>query len=179
MAKDSRDTGVPQQAARSGRKDAIFSWVSLVARLVIGGFIMYAGLLKIPNLQQSVTAVRAYQLPLPDGLIQVIGYLMPIAEILLGAAIIAGLFTRWVALLGAAMMLVYIVLIASAWARGLSIDCGCFSPGGLLLPGEKTKYLQDILRDIGFLICGVFVFLFPASPISVDKWIASGDPKEA
>jgi len=172
--------GEPKTAAKSAPSKVVaLSWISLVARVVIGGAIMYAGLLKIGNLQQSVVAVRAYKLPLPDGLIQVIGYLMPIAEIVLGVAIITGLFTRWVVLLGAIMMLVYIVLIASAWARGLSIDCGCFTPGGLLLPDQKTKYLEDILRDIGLLVCGLFVFLFPSSPISVDKWIAKGDPEEA
>jgi len=169
---------MPEQVAHRRTPKAI-PWISLVARLIIGGAIAIAGFLKIGNLSQSVTAVRAYDLPLPSWMTEVLGYLLPIGEIVLGLVIIAGLFTRWTALLGAIMMLVYIVLIASAWARGLSIDCGCFTPGGLLLDTEKTRYLQDIFRDLGLLVCGVFVFIFPKSPISIDKWIAGGDHEEA
>ena len=153
-------------------------WISLAARLILGGVILYAGLIKIGDLAQSVVAVKAYQLPIPLWMITTIGYLMPIAEIVLGAVIVAGLFTRWTALLGGIMMVVYIALISSAWARGLSIDCGCLTPGGFLTPGEKTQYLQDILRDIGLLACAVWLVLWPHSPLSVDGWIA-GPPSEA
>ncbi|MCL2783798.1 MAG: DoxX family protein [Propionibacteriaceae bacterium] len=168
MAEETPDTVVhPGKAA--------FKWVSLAARIILGGVILYAGLIKIPHLAGSVEAVKAYQLPIPMWSVTVIGYLMPIAEIVLGAVIIAGLFTRWTALLGGIMMLVYIALIASAWARGLSIDCGCLTPGGLLAPGQTTKYLQDILRDIGLLICAGWLVFWPHSPFSVDGWIAGSE----
>ena len=37
-------------------------WVGLVARLVVGGVWLYAGLLKVTETEASVTAVRGYQL---------------------------------------------------------------------------------------------------------------------
>lgn len=138
---------------------------------------LYAGLLKVGHLSQSVVAVRAYQLPLPSWATATIGYLMPIVEIVLGLVIIAGLFTRWTALLGGVMMIAFIALIASAWARNLPMqDCGCFGPGGnptgMTLPNEHPKYWLEILRDIGFLACAVWAVIFPKSLFSVDDWIA-------
>jgi len=171
----------------STRRETVFSWVSLLARLILGGSLLVAGLLKIGDLPQSVKAVEAYGLNfLPDGLITVIGYAMPAVEILLGAVIIAGLFTRWTALLGGLLMLAFIVLLAQGWIRQIPLkDCGCFGPGGvvtdangqpLLLPGWWHEYAISIARDIGFVACAVWVVLFPKSPVSVDTWIgAAGD----
>ncbi|MCL1907507.1 MAG: DoxX family protein [Propionibacteriaceae bacterium] len=148
-------------------------WISLVARLILGGALLIAGLLSITDLSQSLRAVQAYQLPFPDALVTVIGYGLPVLEILVGVVIIAGLFTRWTALLGGLMMVIYIAGITSAWVRGLSIDCGCFTPGGFLEPGESTKYLQDILRDLGFALCAIWLIIFPQSRFSLDSWIDS------
>ena len=154
----------------------------MAARVILGGAIMAAGLLKIGNLvvslqqgvvPESVKAVQAYRLPFPDWMITAIGTAMPIIEIILGLVIVVGLLTRWTAALGGLMMVAYIIVISSAWARGLTIDCGCFGPGGdLTLPGEKPMYWLDILRDLGLLICAVWIVLFPKSPLSIDGWIA-------
>jgi len=155
------------------------AWVSLAARVVLGGAILYAGLLKIGDLNQSVVAVKAYELPFPAGLITLIGYALPIVEIVLGAAIVAGVLTRWTALLGGLMMVVYIIGLSSAWARGLNIDCGCFTPGGALSPDQKADYLKSILRDVGFTALAVWVVLWPRTPLSVDAWIAGPEADAA
>ena len=154
-------------------------WVTLVARVVLGGALLYAGLLKVGDLRQSVAAVKAYQLPFPDWFISLIGHALPFVEIILGAAVVFGVFTRWTAALCGLAMVVYIIGIASAWARGLSIDCGCFTPGGELSPGEATKYLLDIVRDFGLLLLAVWVVLFPRTRLSIDSWIAGPDADEA
>ena len=52
-------------------------------------------------------------------------------------------------------MIVFIAAVSSAWARGLSIDCGCFGGGGQVAAGQ-TKYLQEILRDVGLLALAAF-----------------------
>jgi len=175
----------PEETAASGvQREAVFKWITLAARVILGAAIMVAGLLKIGNLAhwllqgkpsqaESVAAVAAYQLGLPNWMTTTIGVAVPVVEILLGLAIVIGLWTRWTAALGGLMMLVYIIVISSAWARGLKIDCGCFGPGGdLTLPGEKPMYWLDILRDLGLLTCAAWIVLFPKSPLSIDGWIA-------
>ena len=159
-------------------------WVGLAARLILGGALIWAGAIKVGNPEANVASVQNYQLPLSDGFVQLVGYAQPMVEILVGALLVVGLFTRSMAALGALAMLLFIGGISWAWARGLRIDCGCFSEGGLLAPGEEPKYRQDILRDVGLMACGVWLIIRPRSPLALDNWLSRGgtdpvkDPKE-
>jgi uncharacterized membrane protein YphA (DoxX/SURF4 family) len=123
--------------------------------------------LKIGNLQKSAMSVRAYEL-LPIDLANFFGYVLPWIEIGMGLLLIVGAVVSIMGLLGALIMLAFVVAIAQAWARGLSIDCGCFGGGGEIDPGE-TKYLSTILRDLGFFLLGVYLYYFPKGRFGLDK----------
>jgi uncharacterized membrane protein YphA (DoxX/SURF4 family) len=123
--------------------------------------------LKIGNLQKSAMSVRAYEL-LPTDLANFFGYVLPWIEIGMGLLLIVGAVVSIMGLLGALIMLAFVVAIAQAWARGLSIDCGCFGGGGEIDPGE-TKYLSTILRDLGFFLLGVYLYYFPKGRFGLDK----------
>ncbi len=142
-------------------------WLTLIARLVLGGVLLAAGGLKIGNLQKSAMSVRAYEL-LPVGLANFLGYVLPWVEIGMGLLLIVGVAVSIVGLLGALTMFAFVIAIAQAWARGLSIDCGCFGGGGQVDP-EETKYLSTILRDIGFLLLGVYLYYFPKGKFGIEK----------
>ena len=142
-------------------------WLTLLARLILGGVLFAAGALKIGSLQKSAMAVRAYEL-LPVSLANLLGYTLPWIEIGVGLLLIAGVAVRISGLIGAFTMLAFIIAIAQAWARGLSIDCGCFGGGGAIDP-EDTKYLSEIIRDIGLLILGIYLYFYPKGRFSVDK----------
>jgi uncharacterized membrane protein YphA (DoxX/SURF4 family) len=129
--------------------------------------LLAAGGLKIGNLQKSAMSVRAYEL-LPVGLANFLGYVLPWIEIGMGLLLIAGVAVSIVGLLGALTMFAFVIAIAQAWARGLSIDCGCFGGGGQVDP-EDTKYLSTILRDIGFLLLGVYLYYFPKGKFGIEK----------
>jgi hypothetical protein len=58
--------------------------------------------------------------------------------------------------------------VASAAARGLSIDCGCFGGGGEVEPGQ-TAYTAEILRDVGLLVLAVYLAIRPDTPLSIDR----------
>ena len=142
-------------------------WLTLFARLILGGVLLAAGGLKIGNLQKSAMSVRAYEL-LPVWLANFFGYVLPWIEIGMGLLLIAGVAVSIVGLQGALTMFAFVVAIAQAWARGLSIDCGCFGGGGQVDP-EDTKYLSTILRDIGFLLLGVYLYYFPKGKFGIEK----------
>jgi uncharacterized membrane protein YphA (DoxX/SURF4 family) len=127
-------------------------WLTLLARLGLGGVLL---------------SVRAYEM-LPVGLANFLGFVLPWIEIGMGLLLIVGVAVSIVGLLGALTMLAFVVAIAQAWARGLSIDCGCFGGGGEIAP-EETKYLSTILRDIGFLLLGVYLYYFPKGKFGLDK----------
>lgn len=142
-------------------------WLTLLARLILGGVLIAAGALKVGNLQQSAMAVRAYEL-LPIWIANLFGYALPWIEIGIGLLLVLGALVRINGLLGALTMLAFIIAIAQAWARGLSIDCGCFGDGGQIDP-EDTKYLSTIIRDLGLLGLGVFLYFFPKGRFALDK----------
>jgi uncharacterized membrane protein YphA (DoxX/SURF4 family) len=138
-------------------------------RLVLGGVILVAGALKVTNLGQSALAVRAYQL-LPYDLAGYVGYALPIIEIVIGLLLVLGLFTRMSALLGALLMLAFVIGIASAWARGLSIDCGCFGGGGTI-GAEQTAYPLELSRDVALLLAGAWLVRRPHTAYALDDRI--------
>ncbi|HEX2072952.1 MAG TPA: MauE/DoxX family redox-associated membrane protein, partial [Geodermatophilus sp.] len=104
-------------------------WVAAVARWVLGGVFLVAGALKLPDPDAAVRAVRAYRL-LPEPLVAPVAFGLPVLEIAVGLALVAGVFVRTAAVAGAALLVVFLAGVGSAWARGLQIDCGCFGGGG-------------------------------------------------
>lgn len=144
-------------------------WVGLAARLLLGGVLLVAGALKVGNPGESVLAVRAYRL-LPYELTDVVGYALPFGEIVLGLALITGTFTRVSGALGALLMLAFIIAIASAWARGLTLDCGCFGGGGTIEPA-KTAYPWELARDVALLVAAGWLAWRPRTAYALDgRW---------
>ena len=142
-------------------------WLGLIARLVLGGVLFAAGYLKVGTLDKSQMAVRAYEL-LPISIANFLGVFLPFFEIAIGLLLILGAGTRIAAALGGLTMVVFIIAIAQAWARGLNIDCGCFGGGGAVEPGQ-TRYLQEILRDAGLAALALFLIRYPLTKFALDK----------
>jgi uncharacterized membrane protein YphA (DoxX/SURF4 family) len=142
-------------------------WLTLLARLILGSVLLVAGALKVPNLPKSAMAVRAYEM-LPIPIANFLGYTLPWIEIGLGLLLIVGVTVKISGALGGLTMLAFIIAIAQAWARGLSIDCGCFGGGGAIDP-EDTKYLSEIIRDIGLMGLGIFLYLYPKGRFAIEK----------
>ncbi|MDR0849847.1 MAG: DoxX family membrane protein [Propionibacteriaceae bacterium] len=147
------------------------NWVTLAARLILGIVFIIAGVGKIGNLTQSVAATNAYQI-LPSSVAQIVGYALPFCEVGLGLVLVAGLFTRVAGALGGLLQLAFIIAIASVWARGISIDCGCFGNGGPVDPVQAVKnYPWDILRDVGLLACGAWLVFLGKPFLAIDSWL--------
>jgi uncharacterized membrane protein YphA (DoxX/SURF4 family) len=141
-------------------------WVAVVARLVVGGVWIYAGLQKLPHPATSVTAVRSYQLLSPD-LAETVGHVLPMLEIVVGACLVLGLLTRFSGLVSALMLAAFIAGIISVWSRGIAINCGCFGSGGAD-PDAFGKYPWEIARDAGLLALSLLLVWRPRSPLAVD-----------
>lgn len=142
-------------------------WIGLIFRLGLGGVLFVAGYLKIGKADISQMAVRSYEL-LPIPVANFLGLVLPPVEVAIGALLILGALTRVVAVLGGFTMFIFIIAIAQAWARGLNIDCGCFGGGGSVA-AEDTRYLQEILRDLGLLFMAAYLVRYPLTKFSIDK----------
>lgn len=142
-------------------------WLSLLVRLGLAAVWLIAGGSKVTDLATNVRSVNAYRL-FPYGVSQVIGSAQPFLEIALGVLLLIGLGVRASAVTSAVLLVIFIAGIISAGVRGLRIDCGCFSSGGNLAANQNTAYVQEVLRDLGFLVMSLFLVQWPRGKATLD-----------
>ena len=140
-------------------------WLATAARAVLGIVFVVAGLLKLPDPAAAERAVRAYRL-LPEGQVAPVAFGLPVLEIAVGLALLAGVFVRTAAIVTAVLLVVYIAAVASVWARGLSIDCGCFGGGGRV-SAAATQYPGEIARDAALLVVALALARWPGSRLAL------------
>jgi uncharacterized membrane protein YphA (DoxX/SURF4 family) len=133
--------------------------IGTLARLGLAAVFLVSGVLKAVDPDATYVAVRAYDV-LPRAGVALVAGVLPWLEIVLGLLLLAGIATRAVAAVGAGLLLVFVVGVTQAWARGLSIDCGCFGGGGAVDP-EQTAYGRELLRDAGFLLLAGWLVVRP------------------
>jgi uncharacterized membrane protein YphA (DoxX/SURF4 family) len=146
--------------------------VTLLARLILGGVLLAAGGLKVFKPTDSANAVAAYKL-MPTELAHLIGYALPWLEVAMGLLLIIGFMVRPAAVLSGLIMIVFIGAIASVWARGMLIDCGCFGGGGEIDPSlaseVRMNYFIEIMRDLGLALAALYLYFFPYGKLSIEK----------
>jgi uncharacterized membrane protein YphA (DoxX/SURF4 family) len=133
--------------------------VGTVARLGLAAVFLVSGVLKAIDPDATYVAVRAYDL-LPKLGVALVAGALPWLEIVIGLLLLVGIATRAVAIASAVLLLGFMVGVTQAWARGLSIDCGCFGGGGAVDPGQTT-YGRELLRDAGFLLLAGWLVVRP------------------
>src|SRR6476619_6049129 len=142
--------------------------LGLLARVLVGTVWVVAGVLKLPDPHENVRVVRAYDL-LPERVVPVVGHGLPVLEILVGLCLLLGLLTRAAATVSALLLVAFVIGVASAWARGLSIECGCFGGGAGPAANARAKYPWEIARDIGLLALSAWLVGRPRTPWAIDN----------
>ncbi|MFD2420398.1 MauE/DoxX family redox-associated membrane protein [Amycolatopsis pigmentata] len=152
--------------------NAVLDVIGTLARLGLAAVWLISGSIKIMDPGQTFLAVRAYDV-LPDGMVHPVALALPLLELVLGVFLLAGLGTRIAAVLSGIVLLLLIAAITQSWARGLTIDCGCFGGGGQVAAGQ-TRYPQEIARDVGFLVLASWLVVRPRTRVAFDGWLRSG-----
>jgi uncharacterized membrane protein YphA (DoxX/SURF4 family) len=148
-----------------------------VVRLGLAAVWLVSGSIKVSDPGQTYLAVKAYQV-LPDAVVHPVATGLPLLELALGVFLLAGLLTRVTAVVSALLLLVFIAGVSQSWARGLTIDCGCFGGGGQVAAGQ-TQYPQEIARDVGFLVLAGWLILRSRTRLALDGWLSSGSQTAA
>jgi uncharacterized membrane protein YphA (DoxX/SURF4 family) len=147
-------------------------FVTLIGRLLLGGVLLVAGGLKVTKPTDAANAVAAYKL-LPTNIAHLLGYALPWLEVAIALLLIVGIVVRPAAIAGGLIMVIFIGAIASAWVRGLVIDCGCFGGGGALDPALADQvhrtYFIEIMRDLGLALTALYLYFFPYGKLSFEK----------
>ncbi|WP_432005971.1 MauE/DoxX family redox-associated membrane protein [Streptomyces parvus] len=130
-------------------------YLPLAACLVLAGTWIWAGYAKLVDPEGSVQAVRAFRV-LPEAWVEPVAHGLPALEIGLAMC----LRGRLGAALSAVLLTVFAAGLVQAWARGLSIDCGCFGGGGDVQPAA-TRYGLELARDLGLLALSLWLCFRP------------------
>ena len=126
----------------------------ILCRLVLGGVFIYASLDKIAHPAEFAKAIGNYHV-LPFGLENLLALFLPWLELLTGILLIVGIMVDGATILIISMNIVFIFAISQALARGISIECGCFS---VSTEGGNNIGFQTILRDFVYLIMAFIIF---------------------
>ncbi len=148
--------------------------ISLSSRLVLAGVFAVFGVAKLADIDQTIRSVRAYQL-LPEAVVPTVGTALPLLEILVAALLLIGLLTRATAVIACLLSLAFIIGIATAWARGLSIECGCFGNGGYT-PDPVPGYLRELAINTVIIAGGLWLAAHTHHRFALDSSLGLTSP---
>lgn len=93
-----------------------------------------------------------------------LAYFLPPLEVIVGICLLSKFWLRGALLLSAGMTLTFIVAIATVWAKGLNIDCGC--TGGSVSMGGYPVHLTILSAMLGVVTYLILDELFPSGGMS-------------
>jgi putative oxidoreductase len=143
----------------------VLALVVLVVRVAIGAVFLVAGAAKVGHAAEFAVEIAGFRL-LPQAVIAPMALGLPLLEILLGACLVLGVFTRTVAWIAVAVFALFDLAIASAVVRGMAISCGCFGPGD-----ASVTTWGEVARDAIFIVLALAVALRPPGALALDSRI--------
>ncbi len=114
-----------------------------LAQLAIGALFVAASLAKLGDLNDFANQVNHYRLA-PVAVVNVIAMVTPWIELLAGLSLLLRVKPRAGAVVALAMLLVFTVAVAAAWARGLDFRCG---KAGAQSIGAQ-KFLENVALSL-------------------------------
>lgn len=129
----------------------------------MGGLFVYSAYTKITDLDYFVKSLENYKL-LPEESLNLFAIIIPWLELIIGVFLILGIFVRESAVLGSILMILFIMAIASAMARGLDIECGCFGTKN----GSRVGLLR-IIEDLAILLGFMWLAAFGSDFLALVK----------
>lgn len=125
-------------------------WTALLLRVALGAIFIYAAWVKLRlPWQLFAMSIDSYEL-LPAGAVEFLARTLPAFELLLGVALLAGVWLRITSTFTSLLLLVFFSLIVRAALKGQEISCGCFGPG-------ETISWKTMTRDGAMLAGSLFL----------------------
>lgn len=141
----------------------------IALRIIVGGIFVYASFDKLMNQEMFSKAIYNYKF-LPAALINIFAIIIPYLELVTGFFLISGIFVRGSSLIITILLVVFIIALGQAYARGLDINCACFElKKELENTNQKSDILQRIIEDILLILSSTIIFI--KSKITINKEI--------
>lgn len=125
--------------------------IAFLLRIILGALFIFASLSKIVDPAAFSRTVYHYQL-LPGWVVNLVAIILPWIELLVGVLLVTGVRLGGALLVAITSLVVFLVAMSTALARGLNIDCGCFSASGTPLGIDR------IIGDLVLIAACVFVY---------------------
>jgi uncharacterized membrane protein YphA (DoxX/SURF4 family) len=122
-------------------------------RIFLAVIFIYAGYTKLENPLQFAVAAEGYQLLSPGAVVWMVK-ILPWVEILLGVALLSGLWIRYTAGFTVIFLAFFIGVMFVTFLRGIEADCGCFGIGERISP-------FTLARDSLFILPAIFLVIQP------------------
>ncbi|HBR93639.1 MAG TPA: DoxX family protein [Opitutae bacterium] len=131
------------------------AYLLLIARLGLVAVFLLAALPKIQDPVAFTASVEGFRVVAYEQAVWV-ALILPWLELVAGFGLLIPQIRRSSGLIVAVLLIAFIGLHASAWARGLDISCGCF---GVNEDHTAPNYLWLILRNVALLVACLCVFV--------------------
>jgi len=129
---------------------------AFIVRLVLGAVFIFASIDKIRHPEAFAEVVYNYQI-LPDLLINISAIMLPWLELVLGGCLLAGVWLPGAVILANILLFTFFGSLLFNIARGLDINCGCFSASTEHVGGATMAWY--VLRDSVFVLLGAYLFV--------------------
>jgi uncharacterized membrane protein YphA (DoxX/SURF4 family) len=139
----------------------------LIIRLLLGGLLVVAGALKVGHPAELAASIAGFRI-LPPQVTGPLALALPYVELMLGAYLIAGLFTRAAATITAIQFVAYAGAVASAVVRHIAANCGCFGPSD-----TAVADWPHVTLDLCFAVASAFVAYGAPGALAVDRKLRS------
>ncbi len=143
------------------RRNKIYEIIGFFLRILIGILFLYAAIGKIDDPNAFLKEINNYRL-FPELFSQIIAIFLPWFELAVGIFLVFGIRQRTTSFISLILFFSFTLIIISAWARGLNINCGCFS--------QSIEYVgfKKVLENIIATLISLFLFVFPKSTLSIE-----------
>lgn len=131
-------------------------YLQIGIRIILGAVFVYASVGKLFRPEDFAKAILRYEF-LPIYFVNITAIVMPWIEFFTGILLILGIFKKASSMLASISLVLFLIALTSAFARGLDINCGCFS---LEETSSKGDIIYRIAEDILMLIGAVIVYKF-------------------
>ncbi len=136
--------------------------LKISSRMVLSIIFIFFAIDKIADPVQFAKEINNYKI-LPDYLINISAIILPWIELFVGFLIFIGSKIKSASIITAAMLIVFIIAVSIAMAKGLNINCGC--SGSL---AQKVGWAK-IIENISLIILCIYLYVFPDSRFSIMK----------
>ncbi len=150
------------------------SWISLLARLYLGGVFIWACIHKIKDPASFALDIATYDI-LPLYLVNLMAIILPWLELVAGVMLIAGYKVQAAALVISGMMAMFTVAVMMALEKGIAASCGCFASQAMI--EDDPISVLTVFRDLSWMILSAYVVLFDRSALGLDRFLCKRHPK--